>query len=138
MKQAWSDVADGFTDLGKLVKQRYQSAGTDEPAPEGASTEATTSEGPSTAALRDALDRLVAAGRELGDRATDVARDDEVRAQAKRAAGSLNDALSATVDLIGDEVGALFKRSKATEGGGDPLPPPQPGQAATVSDDPAT
>jgi hypothetical protein len=106
MKQAWNDVADGFTELGKLVKARYQSAGTDEAAGEGPSA---------GAALREAFDRLVAAGRELGDRATDVARDDVVKAQAKRAASSLNDALSATVDLIGDEVGGLFKRAKSDE-----------------------
>jgi hypothetical protein len=106
MKQAWTDVADGFTELGKLVKQRYQGAGDDDAGGEGAS---------SGAALKDAIDRLVAAGRELGDRATDVARDDDVKAQAKRAASSLNDALSATVDLIGDEVGALFKRPKSDD-----------------------
>jgi hypothetical protein len=107
MKQAWSDVADGFTKLGELMKERYQSAGTDDQEAGEASSAGT--------ALRDAFDHLVAAGRELGDRATDVARDDEVKAQAKRAATSLNDALSATVDLIGDEVGALFKRPKSAE-----------------------
>ena len=107
MKQAWSDVADGFTELGKLVKTRYQGTGGDD---------AGGGEEPSSgAALKDAIDRLVAAGREVGDRATDVARDDDVKAQAKRAATSLNDALSATVDLIGDEVGALFKRPKSAD-----------------------
>ena len=50
----------------------------------------------------------------------DVARDDEVKAQAKRATASLNDALSATVNLIGDEVGGLFGRAKR----GDPEVPP--------------
>ena len=107
MKQAWSDVADGFTELGKLVKDRYQGTGVDDAAGEEGTSPGT--------ALKDAIDRLVAAGRELGDRATDVARDDDVKAQAKRAATSLNDALSATVDLIGDEVGALFKRPKSAD-----------------------
>ena len=32
MKQAWSDVADGFTELGKLVKTRYQGTGGDDAA----------------------------------------------------------------------------------------------------------
>jgi hypothetical protein len=111
MKQAWSDVAEGFSTLGRMMKERYQVAGDEEPADElraGAESEA-------GAALRDAFDRLVAAGREFGDRAADVARDDDVRVQARRAAASLNDALSATVDLIGEEVGGLFRRSK----GGD-------------------
>ena len=53
----------------------------------------------------------------MGDRATDVARDDDVKAQAKRAATALNDALSATVDLIGNEVGELFKRPKREDHG---------------------
>jgi hypothetical protein len=89
------------------MKDRYQ-AGGDEPggAEAGGQPDA-------AATLRDAFDRLVAAGRELGDRAADIARDEEVRAQARRAATSLNDALSATVDLIGEEVGGLFKRPKS-------------------------
>jgi hypothetical protein len=111
MKQAWSDVAEGFSTLGRMMKERYQVAGDEGPEDElraGAESEA-------GAALRDAFDRLVAAGREFGDRAADVARDDDVRVQARRAAASLNDALSATVDLIGEEVGGLRRRSK----GGD-------------------
>jgi hypothetical protein len=108
MKQAWNDVAEGFSTLGRMMKDSYQGASGDEPgdtATAGGTQDA-------RAALRDAFDRLVAAGRDLGDRAADVARDDDVKAQAKRAAASLNDALSATVDLIGEEVGGLFKRSK--------------------------
>ncbi len=107
MKQAWNDVAEGFSTLGRMMKERYQGAGEDE------SGDAATAGGASDggAALRVAFDRLVAAGRELGDRAADVARDDDVRAQAKQAAASLNDAVSATVDLIGEEVGGFFKRS---------------------------
>jgi hypothetical protein len=114
MKQAWSDVADGFTELGKLVKTRYKGTGEDDAG----------SQQPATgAAMKDAIDRLVAAGRDLGDRAADVARDDDVKAQAKRAAASLNDALSATVDLIGAEVGALFKRPKSDDS--TEIDPPQ-------------
>jgi hypothetical protein len=111
MKQAWNDVADGFSTLGRMMKERYHGAGEDEAgdaATEGGASDA-------GAALRDAFDRLVAAGREFGDRAADVSRDDDVRAQAKRAASSLNEALSATVDLIGEEVGGLFRRSKGDD-----------------------
>ncbi len=116
MKHAWNDVADGFSALGRMMKERYQGAS-------GEEREVTTSTAETGAALRDAVDRLVAAGRDLGDRAADVARDDEVRAQAKRAATSLNDALSATVDLIGEEVGGIFKRSKDDVAkGSDPSP----------------
>jgi hypothetical protein len=111
MKQAWNDVAEGFSTLGRMMKERYEGASGDE------SGDAVTPVGASDAgpALRDAFDRLVAAGRDLGDRAADIARDDDLRAQAKRAAASLNDALSATVDLIGEEVGGLFSRSKGDQ-----------------------
>ena len=116
MKHAWNDAADGFSALGRMMKERYQGGS-------GEERDVTTSTPDAGAALRDAFDRLVAAGRDLGDRAADVARDDEVRAQAKRAATSLNDALSATVDLIGDEVGGFFKRSKDDVAeGSDPSP----------------
>jgi hypothetical protein len=116
MKHAWNDVADGFSALGRMMKERYQGAGDEEPDVAAPKVDA-------GAALREAVDRLVAAGRDLGDRAADVARDDEVKAQAKRAAASLNDALSATVDLIGEEVGGLFKRSKDDmPKGSDPSP----------------
>ena len=111
MKQAWNDVAEGFSTLGRMMKERYQGGSGDEPG--AAATPGGTSD--ARAALRDAVDRLVAAGRELGDRAADVARDDDVKAQAKRAAASLNEALSATVDLIGEEVGGLFGRSKSSD-----------------------
>lgn len=111
MKQAWNEVAEGFSTLGRMMKERHEGASGDEPG------DAATAGGGSDAraALRDAFDRLVAAGRELGDRAADVARDDDVRAQARRAAASLNDALSATVDLIGEEVGGLFRQSKGDD-----------------------
>ena len=116
MKHAWNDVADGFSSLGRMMKERYQGGS-------GEERDVSTSTADSGAALREAVDRLVAAGRDLGDRAADVARDDEVRAQAKRAATSLNDALSATVDLIGEEVGGFFKRSKDDVAeGSDPSP----------------
>lgn len=106
MKQAWKDVEVGFSTLGRMMKERYQGADegeTDDDAAVGDTQD-------SGVAFRLSFDRLVAAGREFGDRAADVARDDDVKAQAKRAAASLNDALSAVVDLIGEQVGGLFKR----------------------------
>jgi hypothetical protein len=108
MRKAWDDVAEHFEALGRMMKERYRAAGEPNEGDAGAS-------GDSTSGLREAFDRLIAAGRDLGDRAADVARDDDVKAEARRAAASLNDALSATVDLIGDEVGSLFKRSKPPE-----------------------
>ena len=111
MKQAWNDVGEGFSMLGRMMKERYQTtdAGGAGDAAAAASAQA------DDAALRAAFAKLVAAGREFGDRAVDVARDDDVKAQAKRVAASLNDAVSATVDLIGEQVDGLFNRSKGND-----------------------
>jgi hypothetical protein len=104
MKDAWNDVADGFASLGRLMKERFavevDEAGQPEPTEDTAGGEA----------LREAFERFVAAGRDVGQRAVDVLRDDDVKVQAKQAATALNDALSATVDLIGREVGGFFGR----------------------------
>jgi hypothetical protein len=102
MKDAWNDVAEGFASLGRSMKERFEVDETGQPAP---------AEGTAGGeALREAFERLVAAGRDVGQRAVDVLRDDDVKAQARQAATALNDALSATVDLIGREVGGFFGR----------------------------
>jgi hypothetical protein len=106
MKQVWEDVADGFSTLGRMMKERYQDAGDNgETATVGGTSDA-------DAAFRQAFERLVAAGRELGARATEVVRDDDIKAQAKRATSSLSDALSTTMNLLGEEVGGFFRRTK--------------------------
>lgn len=109
VKDAWNEVAEGFSKLGQAMKERYQ--GADE---EGASTGGDA--GTSEEGLREAFERLVSAGRDVGQRAADVVRDADVNAQAKHAASTLNEALSATVDMIGREVGGWFGRGDA--GGG--------------------
>ena len=132
MKQAWNDVADGFSSLGRLVKHRYQGEETDEAEAAAPVEDAAGSTGDAGTALRDALQHLVDAGRDLGDRAADVARDDEIKEQAKRAAVSLNDALAATVDMITEQVGSLFKRPEAAPAS-DVIDPPV---EATATDAP--
>ena len=122
MKQAWRDVEDGFSTLGRMMRERYQGA-----------TESTTYHGgdrpgdasDAGAALRDAFEQLVAAGHELGERTADVVRDDDIRAQAKQAAASLNDALSATVELIGEQVTGFFKRPSDDAPAGEPREVPR-------------
>ena len=111
MKQAWNDVAEGFSMLGRMMKERYQAAN----AGEAGDTVAAAGAQRDEAALREAFDKLVAAGREFGDRAVDVARDDDVKAQAKHVAASLNDAVSASVELLGEHVDGLFNRSKGND-----------------------
>ena len=102
MKDAWNHVAEGFASLGRLMKERFEAEETAQPLP---AEDAAAGE-----ALREAFERFVAAGHDVGQRAVDVLRDDEVKEQARQAATALNDALSATSDLIGREVGALFNR----------------------------
>jgi len=103
VKAAWGDVAEGFSKLGQAMKGRYAGEAPPEAAdspPDG---------------LRDAFERFIAAGRDIGQRATDVVRDADVNTQAKDAATSLNDALSATVDMIGREVTGWFTRPPVDE-----------------------
>jgi hypothetical protein len=98
------------------MKERYQAANADE-AGDAAPADGAQDD---DAALRAAFDKLVAAGREFGDRAVDVARDDHVKAQAKRVSASLNEAMSATVELLKERVDGLFNRPK----GNDPMSEP--------------
>ena len=115
MKQAWNDVAENFSMLGRTMKERYQAANA------GEAGDAATAAGAQDddAALRAAFDKLVAAGREFGDRAVDVARDDHVKAQAKRVSASLNEAMSATVELLKEQVDGLFNRPKGNDSTSD-------------------
>jgi hypothetical protein len=117
MKDAWNQVAEGFASLGRRMKDRYEVDEAERPAPPEDADAA-------GAALREAFERFVAAGRDVGQRAVDVLRDDDVKAQAKQAATTLNDALSVTVDTIGREVGGLFGRrgQRADETGTDDDP----------------
>jgi hypothetical protein len=136
MKQAWSDVEQRLSTLGQAIKEHYRAAGDDEPdvgAKVGGDRDV-------VAALNGAFDRLVAAVREVGERAADVARDDDVKAQARQAAASLNDALSATVTMIGEQVGGLFKRPerKGSEPTGSSAPPAAPSIEAPPADDATT
>src|SRR4051794_27429273 len=103
VKDAWSEVAEQFSQLGHAMKDRYR--GAEPPSSASAGGGATPEDG-----LRDAFERLVAAGRDVGQRTAEVVRDADVNAQVKGAASSLNSALSATVDMIGREVAGLFSR----------------------------
>src|SRR4051794_33477975 len=107
MKDAWNEVAEGFAKLGGGMKERYGSGpGAGAPDNPGTAT------GAGYERLREAFERLVEAGRDVGQRSMDVLRDADVNAQAKDAARSLNDALSTTVDMIGNEVGQWFGRGE--------------------------
>jgi hypothetical protein len=101
MKQAWNDVAEDFSRLGKVMKERYEGHAPDS-APDADRADA-------DAGVRAAFERLLAAGREFGDRIADVVTGDDVRAQAKQTGQRLNDAMTTTADLLGDQVRGVFK-----------------------------
>lgn len=129
VKSAWDEVAESFSALGKAMKERYASAapGTattpeeeaataaagetaQSTAGEGAAAEDTTERGSDpTAALREAFEQLLAAGRQFSDRAATLVRDDAVKTQARQFATSLNHALEATFEQLGEEVRGFFK-----------------------------
>jgi predicted RNA-binding Zn ribbon-like protein len=125
VKDAWDEVGEGLARLGQAMKERYT----------GAEAPAGTSTGESAAGLRDAIERLVAAGRDVGQRAADVARDDGVNAQIKHAATALNEALSATVDTIGREVASWFSHPGPTA---QPADDPEAVTTSTPQHPPAT
>jgi len=114
--------------LGRTMKERYQTANADETGDAAPAASAQDDD----AALRAALDKLVAAGREFGDRAVDVARDDDVKAQAKRVSASLNEAMSATVELLKERVDGLFNRPKDND------PTPEVPSSDTLSTKPSS
>ena len=114
MKDAWNEVAEGFAKLGSVMRDRYHGGTDDAPGPAGTGTAADTGTAAGFERLREAFERLVEAGRDVGQRSVDVLRDADVNAQAKDAARFLNDALSATVDMIGNEVGQWFGRGETT------------------------
>ena len=123
MKQRWEDVGERFEALGRVLKERYQSA---ERAPETAHAAEQDEASGERAALREAFDNIVAAAQELGERAGSVVRDPAVKEQTTLVARSLNEALTASVDQIGHEVGRLLKRTKgaaASEPHDEPEPP---------------
>ena len=107
MKLRWDDVGQRFEALGRVVKERYQSE------PSSGAEDMDASE--ERAALREAFEKVVAAARELVDRSASVVRDPAVKEQTSLVARSLNDALTASVDQIGEEVGRFLKRTKGVD-----------------------
>ncbi len=113
VKQAWQEVSDGFSSLRQLMKERYGAAesSTDAPEPERDRSEA---------ALRAALDSLIAAARDVGERAVEIVKDPEIKAQTKHAIDSLNTALTTTADQVGDDVRGLLKRANRSGSASSP------------------
>jgi hypothetical protein len=91
-KAAWDKVGEDFRDLGRQVKQHYDQRprpGSDVQEGQGAPAADRRKVDDALEKLRDSLEQAFSA---LGD----AVRDPQVGEQARKAAGSLNDALTAT------------------------------------------
>jgi CHASE3 domain sensor protein len=108
-KQAWDQVGDSFTALGRLLKDRFDRD----------------DQGPETEAVEDALKSLGDAARRLGDTVSEVVRDPEFQQTAQRVALSLGTALTATFSQVSRELEDAFRpRRDAGEDDGSQEPPP--------------
>ena len=116
VKQVWRELADQVGALGTTIQDRLQDAGS------GDATSDDADHSEHDAALRDAFEQLVQAGKEFGERLGDVDRDDEVKQRAKAATSSLDAALRATVDLVVGKVGNVV-RTDRHEGDSGTSPP---------------
>lgn len=108
-KQAWNDVGENVTSLGKRLSERYRALG-----PSG------------EAATRETHRTMEDAAKEVGDqlsRALDTLgttiRDDEAKADLKQALTSVGEALGATFD----EAGQAIRRSMRPKDGATPPRP---------------
>jgi hypothetical protein len=109
MKSAWDEVAESFSALGRVMKERYSGGATPEEDAAAAAAEGRPPAGDPATPLREAFEHLLAAGKEFGDRTAGLVRDDDIKAEVKHVANSLSAAIEATVDQIGDEVRGFFK-----------------------------
>jgi hypothetical protein len=105
MKQAWNDVAETFTSLGRAMKDHYERFDHEEAADEADRAD--------VGGVRATLDRVVDAGRDLGEKIVGTVADEDVKSQARQVLHALNEALSATVEIVGEQLSSVVKRSPA-------------------------
>ncbi|MFV0307019.1 MAG: hypothetical protein ACK5OX_04675 [Desertimonas sp.] len=113
IKHAWNDVADSFSALGRSMKDRFER----DPDAEHATTGDHGSD--PTAALREAFEQLLAAGRDLGDKVTGITRDDRLKGRARSVGTSINHAVEATINQITGEMRSFFKGSTGDDASPD-------------------
>jgi hypothetical protein len=100
-KQAWDEVAEGFSTLGRQLRERMHTEG-------GASDRRT---------LEESLRHLGDVVTRIGEQAGATAKDPEFRQTAQQVAGSLRTALAASFSGIGEEIGAYVSRTRAARSG---------------------
>ena len=106
VKRSWQALGEQMSALGALMQDRFA-------APAAEATASTADR--TTEQIREALDEGVAATKELGERVGDVARDDDVKASAREAMSSLDDALRSTVDFITEKIEGVVKPSSSAD-----------------------
>jgi hypothetical protein len=110
-KDAWSEVGDRFSEVGRHLSERYRALG-DADAPAAEERRAKIEE-----ALRATRDQLDRAFTSVGD----TLRDPTTKDSLGRAVSSLGDAISATFTEAGDEIRKRFgQRSGSSRDAGDP------------------
>ena len=117
-KRAWDDVGAGCTELGGKLKTHFEQVRQDDDAQ-------------ATEALRKLVDAVGDAFEAVGH----AARDPGMRAEARKVAGTLTNALGATFADMGDEVRKVFKRDAAP--GETPPPGDGPAGGGPAGDGPA-
>lgn len=123
-KQAWEDVSAGASDLSGKLRTHFDKV-RDEDA----------------ADAKEALRKLADAVGDAFEAVGNAARDPDVRAEAKKVAGTLGEALGATFAGLGDEVKRVFNRKgEQPPPAGDAgtwAPPSAPPAGSTTTDPPA-
>jgi hypothetical protein len=106
-KQAWDRVGQDLGDLGRRVKRHYEEqAGPEQPAGAGRPTP------PDRRKVEDALRQLADSLDQAFSALGDAIRDPEFGEQTRKAANSLNDALSATFADVSDRIRSTSDRRK--------------------------
>lgn len=101
---AWRQVGDAFSRLGRLLEARFTADTGEAP-----SREPTEQEGPGDD-LRQAVDRLVEQANVLADRTSGAFQDPEVRDASREAGRRFLDALATSVEALTDELRHLADR----------------------------
>ena len=129
MKQRWEDVGQRFEALGRVLKERYQSAERAPDTAHAAEQDEASEERVCAFARRSTRSSWPPKSWVSAPLRSSVTRLSRSRPRSWR--DPLNEALTASVDQIGDEVGRLLKRTKgaASSGPHDEQEPPAAGSA---------
>jgi len=113
--QAWQNVGEEFTELGRRFRQRYEARGEATEPKEEVEAEESSDLTQAMEAIGEGLERVFGS---IGD----SLQDDEVKSQARSAFSSLLDAIGDTFSELGDEVRGMGQRNEGDEATDDAPP----------------